>query len=169
VFRHAGSIDEVAASTICGGTLPSLRATVAQCSARRSSEAATKPPYRWRHKRQRLTVKQGIGPMTEAGKPTKAPHLRLIVNETFVCPVETAATKLADRLEAAYAAQASKSGVNFASSIDIADYPEDDKVVAKTVELLDKRGFTADPVEYNCAGGRAGSFWLSPHNPHRKF
>lgn len=119
---------------------------------------------------------------TPIGKPTHAPHLRLIVNENFVDPVQDAATTYADRLEAAYAQmaagrdslrnsgipQAGQSAVaNFASAIDVDDYPEDN-VVERVVKILGERGWSVDPVEFACAGGRAGTFWMTPLNPHRK-
>jgi len=122
--------------------------------------------------------------MTEnpIGKPTRAPHLRMIVNESFVDPVEEAAKLFADRLEADYAnmnaardqlkasgiPQAGQSSANFASAIDVDDYPEDN-VVERVVKILGERGWSVDPVEFSCAGGRAGTFWMTPLNPHRKF
>ncbi len=105
---------------------------------------------------------------TPIGKPTRAAHLRIIVNEAFIDPVEEAAKAFATRLEADYARQANKSGLNFSTSIDVNDYPEDD-VVEQVVKILNERGWNVDPVPYKCAGGRAGSFWMSPIEPNRKF
>ncbi len=120
---------------------------------------------------------------TPIGKPTSAPHLRVIVNENFVDPVEEAAKSYADKLEAKYASmtaardslrnsgipQAGKSATaGFASAIDMDDYPEDN-VVERVVKILGDRGWSVDPVEFACAGGRAGTFWMTPLNPHRKF
>lgn len=119
---------------------------------------------------------------TPIGKPTRAPHLRVIVNENFVDPVEEAAKSYADRLEADYAnktaarnqlyssgiPQAQLTGPNFTTAIDVDDYPEDE-VVERVVKILGERDWSVDHDEFSCAGGRAGTFWLTPLNPHRKF
>lgn len=102
------------------------------------------------------------------GKPTKAPHLRVIVNEDYVDPVDVAAQAYVAKLEAAYAAQASKSGLNFATCIDVTDYPED-AVASRVVAILYVRGWDVEAAEFQSSGCRAGSFWLTPKNPHRKF
>ncbi|MDZ4833948.1 MAG: hypothetical protein SGJ27_09230 [Candidatus Melainabacteria bacterium] len=123
--------------------------------------------------------------MTEApiGKPTRAAHLRVIVNEDFVDKVEETAKLFADRLEADYASMVvardelrnsgipqagQQSGLNFASAIDVDNYPEDE-VVERVVKILGERGWSVDPTEHACAGGRAGTFWMTPLNVHRKF
>jgi hypothetical protein len=103
------------------------------------------------------------------GKPTKAPHLRLVVNEAYVDPVEEEATRYATFLETEYASRANKIGMpNFTTSIDVVDYPLDN-VVDRIVAILDKRGWTVEPVDFTCSGGRAGAFWLTPRDVHRKF
>lgn len=109
--------------------------------------------------------------MTEknnVGKPTKAPHLRVIVNEDFVDPIDEAAQKYATKLEAEYANQASKSGLNFSTCIDVTDYPEDE-VSSRVVAILTVRGWDVEAAQFHSAGCRAGSFWMTPTNPHRKF
>lgn len=100
------------------------------------------------------------------GKPTKAPHLRLIVNEDYVDPVEEAAAKFADRLIAQYDAMTAGSPAAFSNTITVIDYPEE-RVVDRAVQILARRGFDAEPVEHNCSGGRAGSVRMTAHDPHR--
>ncbi len=104
----------------------------------------------------------------QLGKPTKAPHLRVIVNEDYVDQVDVAAQAYATKLETEYASRASKSGINFATCIDVTDYPEDE-VASRVVAVLHFRGWDVEAMEYHSSGCRAGAFWLTPKNPHRKF
>jgi hypothetical protein len=104
----------------------------------------------------------------QVGKPTKAPHLRVIVNENFVDHVDVAAQAYATKLETEYASRASKSGVNFATCIDVTDFPEDE-VASRVVAHLVVRGWDVEAMEYHSSGCRAGAFWLTPKNPNRKF
>lgn len=101
------------------------------------------------------------------GKPTRAPHLRLLVNDEFVDPVEQAASAFADRLIAEYEKLVADRPLAFSNTVTVLDYPEE-AVVERAIVILSERGFDADPEEHTCAGGRAGSVRMSARDPHRQ-
>lgn len=100
--------------------------------------------------------------MTERKTKLSAPFLRVINNPDFVDKVEEAAKALVDRLTGDYSAMSKRTGATFRYSIDVLDYPEDDKVVDRVVAIFADRNWSCEPTEYKCAGGRAGAFWLQP-------
>ncbi len=86
----------------------------------------------------------------------KRSHLRAVDDSED----EAAATAFADRLEAAFEAQSKAPNAPSNINIDVSDYPAD-KIVDMAVWILRARKLHAEPVPYKCAGGRAGSVWVS--------
>lgn len=103
--------------------------------------------------------------MTEKSKP-RPPWLREVIdNPNFDDKLETEAKALVDKLIEEYTLclqGISIIGGYFAQCVWVSKWPENDKVVERAVEIFKRKNWSAEPTEDNCAGGRAGTFWLQP-------
>ncbi|RTL41834.1 MAG: hypothetical protein EKK48_13025 [Candidatus Melainabacteria bacterium] len=102
--------------------------------------------------------------MAKSRSKPGAPFLRVINNADFVDKVEEEAKALVDRLIGEYSTMSKKTGATFRYSIDVPSFPANDKVIDRVVAIFANLNWSCEPTEYQCAGGRAGAFWLQP--PH---
>lgn len=101
--------------------------------------------------------------MTE--KRQRPAWMTVIDNPGYDDKLESEAKALVDKLIEEYkmcVQSITVIGGYFAQCIWVSQWPENDKVVERVVEIFKRKNWSAEPMEDLCAGGRAGHIWLQP-------